>query len=163
TPPTGYEVGRLSRIPASPAGSQGKLIGLRQRADALPRDADAVLDGAREIALERGALTADDALDARARLLHIALELVARGRAAALEGALELLQATLGRGAGAVVVHQRARGPDDAIARLERRADVDQRGALDDRTALARGGAGGVGVRGGRAASLALRGRAGAA
>src|SRR5918999_1267830 len=72
------------------------------------------------------------ALQAGARLAHVALELVARGVAAA----LELADALLGALAGGRDVPQVRDEGDGAVARLERGADVHERCALGDVAAL---------------------------
>ena len=105
------------------------------------------------VTLDGGAVAADDALQAGAGLLDVALELVAGLDAATLVAGLELLELALGLLAGAERVGERAGGLDHAVARLERGADVGERGALGERLALLRRGAGGadVGLGGARA------------
>ena len=130
---------------------------------------------------QRLALLADLALDARAGALDLALELVARGGAAAaleaaqvgLERALGLAQLALGLLARAVGGAQLVHGADDVVARRQCGADGGQDGllgdvanAVDRRAGLALGGAlrpGGAGLRGAGGAAgraLGLRGRA---
>src|SRR3954469_25385927 len=60
----------------------------RHAGEALGHDVVATLD----VTLHRVAVAADDALDAGPRLAHVALELVARGDAAALVAALQPLE-----------------------------------------------------------------------
>ena len=117
----------------------------------------------RRVTLDGVAVAADDALEAGAGLLDVALELVARRGAATLVAGLELLELALGLRAGAEGVGDRAGGVDHAVARVERGADVGERGALDDRLALLRRGAGGADVGLGGVAGLVAGLRADAA
>ena len=141
--PAGYEAGRRTRGAASPGRRAGEIGCLRDRRDAvLGERADAlgggdahlgdVLDAAgdagellghdvgatRGVLLHGVAVAADDALEAGAGLLDVALELVARRGAATLVAGLELLELALGLLARAERVGQRAGGADDAVARL---------------------------------------------
>ena len=102
----------------------------------LARDDVVALGG---VTLDGRAVAADDALQAGAGLLDVALELVAGLDATALVAALELLELTLGRLAGAEGVGDRRRGLDHAVARLERRAHVGEGGALGQRSGLLAG------------------------
>ena len=111
---------------------------------------------ARRVTLDGGAVAADDALEARAGLLDVALELVAGLDAATLVASLELVELLLGLLAGAERVGDRRRGADDAVARLERGADVGQRGALGQRLALLRRDARGAGLERSGVARLVL-------
>ncbi len=90
----------------------------------------------RRVTLDGGAVAAHDALQTGARLLDVALELVAGLDATALVARLQLLELLLGRLARAERVGQRAGGADHAVTRLERRAHVGERGALGDRAEL---------------------------
>ena len=132
-----------STRPETPASCSVTTFGLRARV---------TLDGV--------AVATHDALEAGAGLLDVALELVARGGAAALVALLELLELTHGLLARAERVGHRAGGVEHAVARLERRADVGERGALDDRLALLGRGARGADVRLGGVTRLVARLRA---
>src|SRR5918999_1690828 len=78
------------------------------------------------------AAAAQLALEAGARLAHVALELVARAGAAT----LELTDAPLGALAGRRGLAQVGDEGDRAVTRLQRGADVHERGALGDVAAL---------------------------
>src|SRR5687768_8133694 len=121
-PPARYEAGRLSRT-AAPPRCRGKFE-LHERGHALLGGVDPAPDQALGVA----AAGAQLALHARARLLDVALELVARGVAAALEAADVLAQLALRAGAGAEAVGELAGDAEDAVARLERGAHVHERG-----------------------------------
>src|SRR3954454_21077260 len=177
----------LPAAPPSPSRRAGEVGGLRQRADALLGEegdalagGDAGLHGLLDAGGHGGELVAHDraaagrvtldglpvaphgALDARARTADVPLELVAGAVPAALEARLQPAELAL-RGLGrAVAVDQRRDALDDAVARLERGADVHQRGALGERTALGGGHASGGGVGLGGLTSAVGRGGAGA-
>ena len=160
--PAGYEAGELSRVIAAlrPAkrGSVGSLTRSPcTRSFAAGRRLDVRAVAADE-ALGVAAAAAELALQAGARLAHVALELVAGGGAAALELADALLGGCAGRGDVAQVVDER----DGAVARLERGADVHERGALGDVAALLGGRLRGADVGLGGLARLVRGDRAGA-
>src|SRR3954447_15783210 len=117
----------------------GDLFDAARDAGDLARDDVVALGG---VALDGRAVATDDALQAGAGLLGVALELVAGLHATALVAALELLELTLGRLAGAEGVDDRRRGLEHAVTRLERRADVGQRRALGQRADLTAGDTG---------------------
>src|SRR5690349_14841861 len=116
--------------------------GARRRDDAAGDGVDAT----RGVLLHGVAVAADDALEARAGLLDVPLQLIAGGGAAALVAGLELLELADRLLAGAEGVGDGADRADHAVTRLERRTHVGERGALDQRAALLCGRAGGAGV-----------------
>src|SRR5688572_6264379 len=123
------------------------------------------------LALEGAAVAADEALDARAGELGLALAAALEATDVLLELALAAAQGLLRVGHGAVLVDDAGGDADDAVAGLEDAADVHQRGALGDVAALLGRDLGSLGVgrgglRGGasrlvlRAGARALRGGA---
>src|SRR5215203_4898642 len=127
-----YGAGRLARPPLL-LGGRGKPVlpgddrVLREDGDALARgdaDLDRVLDATRDRGDAVGhhvTATRGVALGA----LRLALELVARGGAAALEAADVALELPARLGPRGPAVDQLGGGADDAVTRREGRADVD--------------------------------------
>src|SRR5829696_9728824 len=161
----------LARAPGDPLA--GSDAGLHDRLDARDLAGDDVaaalglaLDradltlGARAVAADEAlglaATAAQLALEPGARLAHVALELVAGGVAAALQLGDPLLGALASRRHVAQLGYE----SDGAIARLERGADVHERGALGDVAALLGGRLHGADVGLGGLARLVGRDRA---
>ena len=125
------------RRPARPPrrGSETPVDGLGDAGEALGHDVVATVGlalGRVDVALEGAAVAADEALDARAGQLGLALAAALEATDVLLDLALAALERLLRARHGAVLVDDAGGDADDAVTGLEDAADVDERGALGD-------------------------------